>query len=109
MTGNEIWTDLGSSKVLREVPKENITIYPRAGDLMYGYFPPAWEGGMRGIRKGLCEIGIFYGPDSSIYQFDGPHPMNHFATIVENLTEFAEECERLLEEGMQTIVIKRRS
>jgi len=105
--GNEIWTILKPTEALKSVPRENITIYPQPGDVMYGYYPPAWEGGMRGQREPVCDVAIWYGPDSPLYQVDGPHPMNHFATITENFTKFAEECGKIWIEGIQKISIKR--
>ena len=105
--GNEVWTMLSVSEALKKVPNENITIYPQPGDVMYGYFPPAWEGGLRGQREAICDVAIWYGPDSPLYQIDGPHTMNHFAKVVENLDKFAEECDRMWTEGVQRIAIKR--
>jgi len=105
--GNEIWTMVKPTRALKMVPRENITIYPGPGDIMYGYFPPAWEGGLRGQRQAVCDIAMWYGADSPLYQVDGPHPMNHFATITEGFPKFSEECERIWTEGVQRISIKR--
>ena len=105
--GHEVMTKLAVTEELKRVPRENITMYPRAGDCLYSYFPPAWEGGLRGLREPVCDFAIWYGPDSPLYQIDGPHPMNHFAVIVEGLNSFAEAAQKILYEGIKEIVIER--
>lgn len=98
---------LKPSEELKSVPKENITIYPRPADIMYAYFPPAWEGGLRGEDEPICDVAIWYGPDSPIYQQDGPHPMNHFATIIEGLDNVATVCGKTPSDGPAKILLKK--
>jgi len=85
--------------------KENLVLYPVPGDCLYGYYPPAWAGGFRGHTEDICDFAIWYGPDSPVFQPDGPHAMNCFATIVDGLDEFAKGCSKLLVQGEKQILV----
>ncbi len=46
------------------------------------------------ISSGLFDIMVFYDRDSQPVSPEGPTPVNVFATIVENLRDFAVACEK---------------
>ena len=100
--GREVHTTLKPTEELKFVPAENQTVYPLPGEIMYGFLP---ANRIRGASEDVCDLAIFYGRDSRIYEPVGPYPLNHFATIVENLKEFAKASENLLLEGAERIVI----
>ena len=46
------------------MPQENATVYPAAGDICWGYFPPYTE---RGFGEGVWDIAIIYGRETRFY------------------------------------------
>lgn len=88
------------------VPLENATVYPAAGDICWGYFPPYTE---RGFGEGVWDIAIIYGRETRFYIPLGMLPLNIWACITENLDEFARACARVRTEGLKTFRIERLS
>ena len=86
------------------VPLENATVYPAAGDICWGYFPPYTE---RGFGEGVWDVAIIYGRETRFYIPLGMLPLNIWACITENLDEFARACARVRIEGLKTFRIER--
>ena len=86
------------------IPLENATVYPAAGDICWGYFPPYAE---RGFGDGVWDIAIVYGRET---RFDVPLGMvalNIWAVIVDGLDEFAEQCAKVRTEGLKAFRLSR--
>ncbi|VVB59805.1 Uncharacterised protein [uncultured archaeon] len=89
--GNEIWTSMPKMKITKS---ENENIFASPGDIMI--VRPAPD---------VFDFAVFYGK-GWCFGPTGFTPGNHFATIVENLPEFAKACQNILQKGSQKIVIK---
>ena len=87
-----------------QIPLENATILPAAGDICWGYFPPYAE---RGFGEGVWDIAIIYGRETRFSVPLGDTPLNIFACIVDGLAPFAEACARIRIEGLKTFRIER--
>lgn len=107
-SGREIWGSLPTNDLLRKVTPENQTAFPIPGDILYGYFPPANKGGFRGVEEEISDFALFYGRDSQPrFEAYNPVPMNHWASITENLDKFAIASASLLTEGADRFRITR--
>jgi len=107
-TGHEIMIEIPSENHRFDplsIPKENKTIYPMPGDLMWAYFPKLIE---RGFPRAIWDFIIIYGPDSSVNCALGSLPANVWAHITENLPAFAEGCRALRMDGKKRFRISRR-
>lgn len=88
------------------LPKENQTMFPLPGDLIWNaYAPYEWQG----TPHPVCDFGIFYGRESRIFLPAGWRPSNCFGTIVENLEAFAVVCAKCQREGVKKIRLERLS
>jgi hypothetical protein len=107
--GREVYTlvpPLGS-----DPGKENATILPIAGDLLYFEIgaasidiPPE-----RRTGQPFIDIALFYGRNSFLLGPEGYAPGNLFATVSENLAGLAAACESIWREGFvgERMVIRR--
>ncbi len=86
------------------VPRENASLLPLPGDLMWIHFTDRM---LTGFSREIWDFIIMYGPDSRIATQVGPWPGNIWAHITENLPAFAERCESLQMEGMKNFRISR--
>jgi hypothetical protein len=86
------------------IPPENQTCFPIPGDILWYYFAPRQE---CGFPSEIYDIAIIYGRDTRMIMPLGWVPGNLFATITENLKEFADVCSRVRSEGVKDIVIRR--
>ncbi len=91
--GNEVWMDLPP---LDLTELENETILPSPGEILL----------VRVAHKTYHFV-IFYGR-GWCFGPTGFVPGNHFATIVENLTEFARVCDQVLLQGRKTLIVRER-
>jgi hypothetical protein len=57
--------------------------------------------------SGLFDLMIFYDRDSQPVSPEGPTPVNNFATIAENLPEFAAACQDIRLSGCDEMVVDR--
>jgi hypothetical protein len=105
--GREIYCEI--PHLPERIPPENLTIYPLAGEILYFHFPPYMLPSELGKPQGFTEFAIYYGRDSVADCIGvGPTPSNCFATIVSNLKQLAEACERIHLEGAERIVVRRK-
>lgn len=105
--GREIMVEVPAANQVfepRSVPIENATVYPAAGDICWGYFPPYTE---RGFANGVWDIAIIYGRETRFYIPLGMHALNIWACVVENLDGFASACASVRLEGLKTFRIQR--
>jgi hypothetical protein len=86
------------------IPTENATVYPAAGDICWGYFPPFAE---RGFGHGVWDIAVIYGRETRFYVPLGMLALNIWACITDNLDEFATACATLRIEGLKTFRFSR--
>ena len=83
--------------------KENATVFPIPGDILYlpvppgNKVPPDMQTQCR--ETGLIDLAIFYGRDNYLLGPDGHMPGNLFATITEGLAELAVACQDLWRNG----------
>ena len=91
--------------------KENATILPIAGDLLYFEIPAASIDipPERRTGKPFVDIALFYGRNSFLLGPEGYAPGNLFATVTENLEELTAACESIWREGFvgERMVIRR--
>ena len=87
-----------------EPGRENATVFPIPGDLLYFFIPP---GGPvpADLREqcaatGLIDLAIFYGRNNYLHGPEGHMPGNLFATITEGLKGFAVACQDVFRNGM---------
>lgn len=105
--GREIMIDIPDANRVFEpesVPLENATVYPAAGDICWGYFPPYTE---RGFAHGVWDIAIIYGRETRFYIPLGMHALNIWACISEGLEGFAAECAKVRTEGLKRFRLSR--
>ena len=87
----------------QEPGKENATVFPIPGDILYlpvpkgTKVPPDMLDQCR--ATGLIDLAIFYGRDNYLLGPDGHMPGNLFATVTEGLEELAETCQDLWRNG----------
>jgi hypothetical protein len=87
----------------QEPGKENATVFPIPGDILYLPVPPGTKvpPDMReqARKTGLIDLAIFYGRDNYLLGPDGHMPGNLFATITEGLKELAAACQNMWRHG----------
>lgn len=83
-------------------PRENDTIATDAGDLFFYYAPWHSQG-----ATSTGEIAIYYDRDALPTGGDGPMAGALFATIVAGRREFADACEAIWREGVETLIVRR--
>ena len=87
----------------KDPEKENATVFPIPGDILYlpvppgNKVPPDMQAQCR--ETGLIDLAIFYGRDNYLLGPDGHMPGNLFATITEGLPELAAACQDLWRNG----------
>ena len=83
--------------------KENATVFPIPGDILYLPVPPGTkvppQMASQCRETGLIDLAIFYGRDNYLLGPDGHMPGNLFATITEGLAELAAACQDLWRNG----------
>ena len=83
--------------------KENATVFPIPGDILYLPVPPGTKvpPHMREQcqETGLIDLAIFYGRESYLLGPEGHMPGNLFAMITEGLEELAVACQDLWRNG----------
>lgn len=88
-----------------EPGRENATVFPIPGDLLYFFIPPggpvspAWR--EQCAATGLIDLAIFYGRNNYLHGPEGHMPGNLFATVTEGLKEFAAACQDVFRNGME--------
>jgi hypothetical protein len=105
--GREVMIDIPEANRVFDaaaVPVENATVYPAAGDICWGYFPPYTE---RGFGHGVWDIAIIYGRETRFYVPLGMVALNIWACVVEGLSEFADACATVRTEGLKTFRLER--
>jgi hypothetical protein len=86
-----------------EPGRENATVFPIPGDILYffvppgGHVPPEMRAQCR--ETGIIDLAIFYGRNNYLHGPDGHMPGNLFATITEGLKELAAACQHLWRHG----------
>ena len=99
--GKELYTLVPPLKT--DPGKENATITPIPGDVLYIPVPATSIDLPVELRRqspgGWADLAVFYGRNSLLLGPDGFMPGNLFATIVDNLEEFAEACAWLFRHG----------
>ena len=107
--GHFFWSSIGDphrpDPVLTKIPKENWTMYPEPGELVWVYFPPAWLGGPKGLSTYMYDFLVCYGPESSTRV--GYDTVNVFGKVIENLDGLAEGAKNLLMNGEDVLRIER--
>jgi Protein of unknown function (DUF3830) len=100
---NEIYI-LTAPFAAEEPGRENATVFPIPGDLLYFFISP---GGPvppdlreQCAATGLIDLAIFYGRNNYLHGPEGHMPGNLFATITEGLNEFAVGCQAMFRNGM---------
>jgi hypothetical protein len=91
-------------------PKENLTIWPRPGDIWFIWFPQDYAFNPPGFTappQGTLDLVIWYGADScSLDTRYLPVPGIHWATITQNLEKFAAACEDLWIDGVASLTVR---
>jgi hypothetical protein len=109
-----LFYDLPSIPNARELPLENHTISPRAGELIYFFqpwnglrdladLPPEW------LRPGddVHEIVFAYGDASLRLSMENGWRGSSFAQIDDGLDAFRDACAQMRMEGMKHVVLRR--
>jgi hypothetical protein len=88
-----------------EPGRENATVFPIPGDLLYFFVPPGGpvsaEWRAQCAATGLIDLAIFYGRNNYLHGPEGHMPGHLFATITEGLKEFAAACQDVFRNGME--------
>lgn len=97
--GREVYTLLPPFAL--DPGKENATILPISGDLLYFEIPAASIDIPPERRTGFpfVDIALFYGRNNYLLGPEGFAPGNLFATVTENLEGLAAACESIWREG----------
>lgn len=86
-----------------EPGRENGTVFPIPGDLLYFYLPPGRavpaEVREQAAATGLVDLALFYGRNNYLHGPEGHMPGNLFATITEGLKEMAAACQEIWRHG----------
>jgi len=88
------------------IPAKNQTITPLLGEILWFYFPAR---SVVGLPKAIDDSAIFYGRDSRVLIANGWVSGNLFATITEDLADFAQCCARVHSEGAKPFTVRRHS
>jgi hypothetical protein len=87
-----------------EPGRENGTVFPIPGDLLYFFIPPGGpvpsEWRAQCAATGIIDLAIFYGRNNYLHGPEGHMPGNLFATITEGLKEVAAACQDVFRNGM---------
>jgi hypothetical protein len=85
-----------------ELGRENGTVFPIPGDLLYFFIPPG-SPVPTDVREqaaaGLVDLALFYGRNNYLHGPEGHMPGNLFATITEGLKEMAAACQEIWRHG----------
>lgn len=101
---NEIYT-LVSAFPGEEPGRENRTLVPTGGDILYFYLPPGTKvpPESRGLDldgRGMIDVAVFYDRNNLLLSpSEGPTPGNHFAVIVKNQEEMRQAGHNIWREG----------
>ncbi len=99
---NEIFI-LNAPFAAEEPGRENGTVFPIPGDLLYFFLPPGSpvpaEVRQQTAATGLVDLAVFYGRNNYLLGPEGHMPGNLFATITEGLKEFAAACQDIWRNG----------
>jgi hypothetical protein len=86
-----------------EPGRENGTVFPIPGDLLYFFIPPGSavppEVREQCAVTGLVDLALFYGRNNYVHGPEGHMPGNLFATITVGLKEFAAACHDIWRHG----------
>jgi hypothetical protein len=86
-----------------EPGRENGTVFPIPGDLLYFFIPPGSpvpaEVREQAAASGLVDLALFYGRNNYLHGPEGHMPGNLFATITEGLKEMAAACQEIWRHG----------
>jgi hypothetical protein len=86
-----------------EPGRENATVFPIPGDILYFFVPPGGHvpPDMREQcgDTGVIDLAIFYGRNNYLHGPDGHMPGNLFAVFTEGLPELAAACQDLWRNG----------
>jgi hypothetical protein len=86
------------------IPRENSTVFPSTGELLWNYWPPH---AVRGFPEGVWDMMFIYGPDTIMKGPLGQEPCNLWAYLVEGGSDFIEECNKFRMSGTKTFRIER--
>ncbi len=89
---------------LSQVPRENQTIYPPPGSLVWAHLPARVWGGN---PQPVFDIGIFYAAQGRVFLPIGWMPVNHFAQVQRGSEDFLDCCRRMQREGAKRIRLAR--
>lgn len=95
-----------------EPGRENGTVFPIPGDLLYFFIPPGSTVPAE-VREqatnGLVDLAVFYGRNNYLHGPEGFMPGNLFATITEGLKEFAAASHDIWRNGgaSETMTLRR--
>lgn len=96
-----------------EPGRENGTVFPIPGDLLYFFIPPGSpvpaEVREQANATGLVDLALFYGRNNYLHGPEGHMPGNLFATITEGLKPLAAACQEIWRHGgsSETMTIRR--
>ncbi len=86
-----------------EPGRENGTVFPIPGDLLYFFIPPGSpvpaEVREQAAASGLVDLALFYGRNNYLHGPEGHMPGNLFAIITEGLNEMAAACQEIWRHG----------
>ena len=94
------------------IPAENQTITPAPGEIGFLYYPPRTFIDLQrpddsDRDSAFWDFAIFYGRDVRMLTVLGLTPVTIFATITENLVEFAKRCEWVRSKGQKPFTVRR--
>lgn len=94
------------------LPAENQTITPLPGEIGFLYYPPRSFIDLQrpddsDRSTAFWDFAIFYGRDCRLLTVLGFAPVTIFATITENLPEFAKRCEWVRSRGQKPFTVRR--
>ena len=94
------------------LPRENQTVTPLPGEIGFMYFPPRTFIDLQrpddsDRSSAFWDFAIFYGRDCRLFTVLGFVPANIFATITENLDEFAKRCQLVRSQGQKPFTVRR--
>ena len=101
---NEIYT-LVSTFADEKPGRENRTLVPTGGDILYFYLPPGTKvphesRSLDVDAQGIIDLAVFYDRNNLLLSpSEGPTPGNHFAVIVKNQEEMRQAGHDVWREG----------
>lgn len=106
--GREVFALL--DEIAEVPPMENLTIWPRPGDLWFIWLPPDYAFNPPGFvapPQGTLDLVIWYGADACAFDPKyKPLAGIHWATITENLAEFERACEAVWLDGVTPLTVR---